>query len=223
MLLLGQLTPHRVSVGLPDPDLWWTGLPVVGKSRTAKSDGFAMVGDRRRSWNPCRRTYTPRWWRMIRVSETKDRFDLRAERFAALLRDAGVSEHGPRTARPTFPIVRGPHRSPNVVIDWLSAKSLPLAHYLRFLKRFDLCLQRSLGRAQHDADALLRLTLALFIDFAHAQGLNAIELVGLMSDPLRELLEAAEFLLEHEDFEPSPAASFDTRADPWGDAPAFDL
>lgn len=159
---------------------------------------------------------------MIRVCETKDRFEVRAERLSALLRDAGVSEHGPRTARPTFLRGPSPRFSCNIVIEWLRAKHQPLREYLAHLIRFDLGLHRSLGKIHRERDATLRLALALFIDFAHAQGLNAVELVALMSDAQSELLDAIEFLLLHAAGEGSlPGAASEDRDEPWGDAPAI--
>jgi len=159
---------------------------------------------------------------MIRVSETKDRFEVRAERLSALLRDAGVSEHGPRTARPTFHRSWGRHRPDNMVIDWLRGKSQPLREYHEYLHRFDLTLRRSLGREDRESDGLLRLALALFVDFAHAQGLNAVELAALMHDVQREILEAIEYLLTHAKDDAEARVDRDEEADEaWGDAPSL--
>lgn len=157
---------------------------------------------------------------MIRVSETMERFEVRAERLAALLRDAGVSQHGPRMARPPF--LRGlRNRLPgNMVIEWLRAKQQPLCDYLADLIRFDICLRRSLGNLHRECDEMLRLALALFIDFAHTQGLKSAELAALMHDVPNELLDAMEFLVlqaAHDRASSSPPP--DERTEAWGDAP----
>lgn len=156
---------------------------------------------------------------MIRVSETKDRFDARAERLAALLRDAGVSSDGPRMARPSLLKERFPRQRANLVIDWLRAKSQPLHEYLAYLVRFDLCLHRSLGKLYRDGDSTLRLALALLIDFAHAVGLTACELATLLHDAQGELLEAMEFLLDQgSPRESHLATDRDDQREAWGDA-----
>ncbi len=159
---------------------------------------------------------------MIRVSETKDRFEVRAERLSALLRDAGVSEHGPRTARPTFHRSWVRHRPDNMVIDWLRSKSQSLREYHEYLHRFDLSLRRSLGRVERESDGLLRLALALFVDFAHAQGLDAVEMAALMHDVQSEVLEAIEYLLTHSKDDAGAAGDRDEETDEaWGDAPSL--
>lgn len=157
---------------------------------------------------------------MIRVCETKDRFEVRTERLIALLRDAGVSEQGPRTARPTFRRESSRRLPDNMVIEWLRAKPGPLREYVEYLVRFELCLRRSLGHVHREVDDALRLALALFIDFAHAQGLHAGEVAALMQNVQHELLDAMEYLTQHASAEPAPeGGSHDVEPEAWGDTP----
>lgn len=159
---------------------------------------------------------------MIRVCETKDRFELRAERLIALLRDAGVSEQGPRTARPSFLRDSSRRLPENMVIEWLRAKPGPLREYVEYLVRFELCLRRSLGQVHREVDDALRLALALFIDFAHAQGLHAGEVAALMHNVQNELLDALEYLTQHASAEPAAeVGARDAQPEAWGEAPTW--
>jgi hypothetical protein len=84
---------------------------------------------------------------------------------------------------------------PNPIVRWVIHRGCDLAAYLDHLLQFDQRMGGEVGTPFTLARVRRRLALALFLDFARAQGLSADEMASLMKDAQQTASEAMSFLI----------------------------